>query len=483
MSSQAAGLHYAVRLGVIAKYVGQLGLVLATLTLVPALVALLLGEFDHALAFVPPLLVLLLGWALTHRLPPPSQVQINEGMIVVALLFLLAPLLMCYPLMQMGLSLPDALFEAISAVTTTGITSLPSQQGLPESFLFGRAWMQWYGGLGIVVLSLALLIPPGTVAKGLAVNEAEADNLVGGMRAHARHILLIYLGLTVGALLLNRLANLDGFDSLLLSLSAVSTGGFAPGDDSLATLVWPAQWTVSLGCLAGAIPLTLYYGRGEEQAGNRLQLAALLLFIVVLALLLALRLHLDNGLSWRQAFHHAPLLAISAQTTAGFSSLDPAALSNGSKVLLILAMLAGGGVASTAGGIKLLRLLIAWSALRQFLRRSSLPRHAVLEPSLAGRRLPNEEIHAALLLILLFALLVLLSWLPFVLQGYPPLDALFEVVSACGTVGLSSGLSQSDLPGLLRGILALDMLMGRLEILAWLVLCYPGSWIGRRREV
>lgn len=166
MSSQAAGLHYAVRLGVIAKYVGQLGLVLATLTLVPALVALLLGEFDHALAFVPPLLVLLLGWALTHRLPPPSQVQINEGMIVVALLFLLAPLLMCYPLMQMGLSLPDALFEAISAVTTTGITSLPSQQGLPESFLFGRAWMQWYGGLGIVVLSLALLIPPAPWPRG-----------------------------------------------------------------------------------------------------------------------------------------------------------------------------------------------------------------------------------------------------------------------------------------------------------------------------
>lgn len=79
MSSQAAGLHYAVRLGVIAKYVGQLGLVLATLTLVPALVTLLLGEFDHALAFVPPLLVLLLGWALTHRLPPPARCRSTRG--------------------------------------------------------------------------------------------------------------------------------------------------------------------------------------------------------------------------------------------------------------------------------------------------------------------------------------------------------------------------------------------------------------------
>ncbi len=483
MTGQAGSLHYAVRLGVIAKYVGQLGLVLAALTLVPALVALLLGELGHALAYLPPLLVLLVGWALTRHLPTPSQVQINEGMIIVALLFLLVPLLMSYPLMQMGLSLQSALFESISAITTTGLTSLPSQAGLPDALLFSRAWMQWYGGLGIVVLSLALLVPPGAVAKGLAVNEAETDNLVGSMRAHARHILFIYLGLTLGALLLNRLARLDGFDSLLFSLSAVSTGGFAPHDSSLAELTWPAQWAVSLGCLAGAIPLALYYGRGEEQAGNRLQLVALLLLIALLSLLLALRLHLDCGLGWQQAFHHAPLLAISAQTTAGFSSLEPASLSDGSKALLLLAMLAGGGVGSTAGGVKLLRLLIAWSALRQYLLRSSLPRHAMLEPSLAGRRLADEEIHAALLLILLFGLLVLLSWLPFVLLGYPPLDALFEVISACGTVGLSSGLSQSELPGLLRAILALDMLMGRLEILAWLVLLYPGSWLGHRREV
>lgn len=482
MTSQATGLRYAVRLGVVAKYLGQLGLVLGVLCLLPSLVALLLTDYGHALAYLPIQLLLLLGWRLTRQLPVPAEVQVNEGLIIVALTFLLTPLLLCLPLMQSGLSWSAALFEAISAITTTGLTSLPADAARPAAFLFSRAWMQWYGGLGIVVLSLALVIAPGIQAKGLAVADIESDNLPGNIRGHARRILFIYLLLTGGAVLLNLLAGVSAFDGLLFGLSAVSTGGFAPSDGSLMGLAWPAQWAISLGCLAGAVPLALYGNQGHQEA-NRLQLFCLLALIGSLALLLTYRLHQDMGLSWQQAAHHGPLLALSAQTTAGFNSLAPDDLSNGSKALLILAMLVGGGMASTAGGIKLLRLLIAWQALRHHLIRSALSRHAVLEPTLAGQRLSEEEIQAALLLILLFGALVLCSWLPFLLLGYPPLDALFEVVSASGTVGLSVGLSQAELPGLLRGILALDMLMGRLEILAWLVLLYPGSWFGRRKEV
>jgi trk system potassium uptake protein TrkH len=111
-----------------------------------------------------------------------------------------------------------------------------------------------------------------------------------------------------------------------------------------------------------------------------------------------------------------------------------------------------------------------------------LPKHAVIEPRLAGRRLQDEEIHAALLLIVLFVTVVALSWLPFVAMGYSPLDSLFEVASAIGTAGLSVGLTSETLPALLKGILCVDMLMGRLEIIAWFVMLYPGTWFGRRME-
>jgi len=193
-------------------------------------------------------------------------------------------------------------------------------------------------------------------------------------------------------------------------------------------------------------------------------------------------MRLFAGMAWPQVFHHAPLLAFSAQTTAGFSSIPCSQLDAGSKLVLIFSMLVGGGLGSTAGGFKLLRLLMAASVFRLILLRTCLPKHAVIEPRLAGRRLQEEEIRAALLLILLFVAVVALSWLPFVAMGYNPLDSLFEVVSATGTVGLSAGLTSATLPAPLKGILCVDMLMGRLEIIAWLVMLYPGTWFGRRME-
>jgi len=92
----------------------------------------------------------------------------------------------------------------------------------------------------------------------------------------------------------------------------------------------------------------------------------------------------------------------------------------------------------------------------------------------------ETEIQEALLIILLFVTVILLSWLPFLCMGYSPLDSLFEVVSATGTVGLSAGVVSPEMPIFLKGILCVDMLLGRLEILAWLLLLYPRTWIGRR---
>lgn len=104
------------------------------------------------------------------------------------------------------------------------------------------------------------------------------------------------------------------------------------------------------------------------------------------------------------------------------------------------------------------------------------------EADCLGRRLQHGEVDGSLLLIVLFIIVVLLSWLVFVAMGYAPLDSLFEVVSATGTVGLSVGLSSSTLPPLLKGVLCADMLLGRLEIIAWLVMLFPGTWFGRRME-
>jgi trk system potassium uptake protein TrkH len=326
---------------------------------------------------------------------------------------------------------------------------------------------------------------PGLLAKGLAVTEADTDDLVGGTRAHARRGLKVYAVLTALGIIGSLLVGLRSFDAVLYTFAAVSTGGFAPYDGSLETFGWPAQVWITLLCLAGAMPLTFYHRMLKEKRRLQvdfLQIQAVLIASLVVSLAVGACMRQSAGMAWPQVLHQAPLLAFSAQTTAGFSSMPCGQLDAGSKLVLIFSMLVGGGVGSTAGGFKLLRLLIAASVFRLILLRTCLPKHAVIDPRLAGRRLQNEEILPALLLIVLFVAVVGLSWLPFVAMGYSPLDSLFEVVSATGTVGLSVGLTSATLPALLKGILCVDMLMGRLEIVAWLVMLHPGTWFCRRME-
>ena len=117
-----------------------------------------------------------------------------------------------------------------------------------------------------------------------------------------------------------------------------------------------------------------------------------------------------------------------------------------------------------------------------FLQRASMPRQAVAEASLGRHRLETDEIQNALSIVFVFLASIGISWLIFVGMGHNPLDSLFEVVSAIGTVGLSSGISAPDLHPFLKGVLCADMLLGRLEIIAWIVLFYPRTWIGRRLE-
>ncbi len=176
-------------------------------------------------------------------------------------------------------------------------------------------------------------------------------------------------------------------------------------------------------------------------------------------------------------------MVVSAQTTAGFSSLDTGSLDNVSKLLLIFAMGIGGGVGSTAGGIKLLRLLVLITLIRHLVHIICVPANTVIEQKLGKRTIEPGEARDALVIILLFVGVILLSWLPFVAYGYAPLDALFEVVSATATAGLSTGIATQELPTVLKSVLCVDMFLGRLECVAWLIFFYRRTWIGRKRGI
>jgi trk system potassium uptake protein TrkH len=478
-------LSYAVRPRVVVRYLGDLCLVAGLLSLPPLLFAALSREW----ALLPPLAGQAAalaggGWWMRRR-PAPERIQTNEAVVIASAIFLVSPVVGSLSMMASGLAPLDALFEAISAVTTTGLSTLPGVEGRPRTFLFTRAWMQWYGGLGIVVLSLSIVTAPGVASRRLGT-VAEAEDLPASTRLHARRMLGIYVLLTLAGGLGLWLLGADGFDAGVYALAAVSTGGFAPHDASLAGLERaPLEALVVALAVCGAITLPLYHRarlRGPRALFGDLELRSLLVLGAGLSALLAVLWTFRGGADATQALWHAPLMAFSAQTTAGFSSVPVAGLDSASKLALIVAMSIGGSVGSTAGGIKLFRLLIAIDLVRWTLVRTRLPTRAVAGPRLGAERLEPADVQRALVVIGAFLAAALASWFAFLLAEYPALDALFEVVSALGTVGLSAGIVGPELPAALKGVLCIDMLLGRLEIIAILVLLSPGTWFGRRAD-
>lgn len=483
MSNATAALSHAVRPRVVAKYLGQLALMLALLAIVPLGMSLLLGEvaFTFRYIVVIGLLVVLAGPLV--RLSAPTHIQTNEALSIIALVFLAAPLVMVYPMMGAGISFTDALFEAVSAVTTTGLTVISDVEAKPRTFLFSRAWVQWFGGLGIVVLSVALLMGHHIAARRLA-EPIGSETLLTTTRTHARRMLGIYLVLSGAGIAVVWMLTGDLFDATLNVFTAVSTAGFSPYNDSIAALPdWTSRYAVIGIAFLGAVPLPLYLymQHGDWRRLYRdAELRALAIACLIVGVALTVLLRGDLAMGWGEAARHAFVTGISAQTTTGFSTLEPGRLGDASKLVLIAAMFVGGGLGSTAGGIKLLRLLILLRIVYLVVQRCTLPMHAVVEARLGGRPLEDDDVQRVLMLIILYAVVVLASWLVFLLYGYAPLDALFEVVSATATVGLSTGVTHAALEPLLKGVLCADMLLGRLEIVAFLVLLYPRNWIGSR---
>lgn len=479
-------LNYPVRIPVLAKYLGLLALMLAILTLVPLGAAVLFQDYQIALRYLVIITALIFLWAFSRRMTEPRQIQTNEALTIVALAFVFSPLLMTFPLMGSGLTFVNALFEAISAVTTTGLSMTTDLASQPQTFLFARSWMQWYGGLGIVVLSVAIMMGHHVTSRSLS-EPLGGETLATTTRTHARQMLIVYGSLTVSGIIAVWLVSGNGLLAIHHVLAAVSTGGFSSFDNSLADIDnWYSRFTIIGLSLCGALPLTVYaviFSKNWRTGFRDTELLALIIAILLVSLLLFLSLYIGSAMKLQDALGHAFFLGISAQTTAGFTTLDLNTLDDSAKLGMILSMLIGGGVGSTAGGIKLLRFLILMRLIQVILQRTTMPSQAVHYPRLGGKPLEDTQIQRALILIFLFIAVIVISWFVFLLHGYAPMNALFEIVSATATVGLSTGITADNMPLLLKLVLCMDMLFGRLEIIALLIVLYPANWIGQRKEL
>lgn len=481
-SAVSHALAQPVRYRVLTRYLARVGLVVIILRLLPALVS----GYDRDWHFMFGQLMTLAAlsaicWPLS-RIQAPEGIKDNEVLVITALSFLLSALSGGIPFTREGLTALDAFFEAVSAVTTTGLSTITDIQRHSAGFLFARAWMQWYGGLGVVIFSIALLfLEQGSAARRLAMGEiSDSRDILGNARSHSLNLLVIYSALTLFAVLALLLVGLAPLSAVTHALSGVSTGGFSIYDASLADIdQWGGQWMIVFCGVLGAISLPFYFRfvkNGVNELISNLEIRGLTVLSLIVICLLFFCSETEGADSLMK-LKNAVILGLSAQTTTGFSNVDVAALDDASKLSLIFAMLVGGTMGSTAGGIKVLRLLIVLRLVQFFIERTALPGHAILERRLNGDKLEADEIERVLMLILIFVGAVFCSWLPFLIAGYEPLDALFEVISACSTTGLSVGITGPNLESGLKMVLIFDMLLGRVEFLAFLVLLYPRTWL------
>lgn len=210
------------------------------------IVCLLYGDYKAAAAYLAAVGILSAGGIMAGRLAWKGRIQNNEALVLAAASFLVAPMAAVAPFMMTGMSAVDAVFETISGVTTTGLTMLTDVQTASASLVFGRAWLQWYGGLGIVVFSLVLILRPGTVAKDIADTKDIEDDLLGGVKAFASRALTAYGVMTILGTILLLALGISPITAIHYALAAVSTGGFAPQNNSAAALgSWPAVRSAS----------------------------------------------------------------------------------------------------------------------------------------------------------------------------------------------------------------------------------------------
>lgn len=307
----------------------------------------------------------------------------------------------------------------------------------------------------------------------------EGERIAGSVHASARQLVAIYGLLTAVVCVAFLVVGMPLEDAVLHVLATISTGGFSPHAQSIGHYASnPAVLTVTMvGMLLGATSFSNYQrlSRRSKVDGHHRDPQVYALASIVLvgtSVLLAL-----EGRPW-----HAVFDTVSAVTTTGFSLDDPAGWSPTRKLFTTLWMVIGGSSGSTAGGLKLMRLIVLFKLVQWTFRRSLLPPEAQVPLKYAGTVIESEPLRHLLGFMAVYLLLLLAGGSALVLAGFAPQDALFESASAIGTVGLSSGITDAGLPTWIKLLLSLEMWAGRLEVLPVLVLLYPGAWKLHKRS-
>ncbi|MFO1282346.1 MAG: potassium transporter TrkG [Burkholderiales bacterium] len=418
-----------------------------------------------------------------------GELKVRDGFLVVTLFWAVLGVVGAIPfILGLHLTLTDAIFEAVSGFSTTGATVIVGLDGLPRSILYHRQQIQWLGGMGVVVLALAIL--PVLGIGGMQLYRAEAsgitkdDKLTPRIAHTARALWAIYVGLTVACGIAYWLAGMSAFDAIGHAYATVATAGFSTHDASIAHFSSPAIETICivfmlLGGVNFAIHFLVWRRRNPlayvRDPETRIYVAIFVVATVFVAASLALT---RDDLGGDAALRLSVFQVASVMTSTGFTTVDFAAWPLHLPMTLVLLSFVGGCAGSTAGGIKVVRVvLLAKMGLRQMAVLVHTRSVALIK--LGQRRVPEEVVYAVLGYYALYIVTALALMMGFLAAGLDTVSSLGAVIASINLLGPGLGEVASNFAGVdatVKWLAVFGMLVGRLEVFPLLVLFTPEFW-------
>lgn len=438
--------------------------------LLPLITALVYNESTYLAFIIPSILSLALGYLLKMRSSQDDKLGLKHGMIIAAVAWLWAALIgsLCL-VMGTHIDFLNAFFESMSAWTGSGLSIFTNVEILPKSILFLRSLEQWVGGLGVIIVIIGILIRPGTAAARLYKSEAREEKIKPSITGTVKTIWWIYLFYTVVGILLYIAAGMPIFDAINNTFTNLSTGGMSVKNDNIGAYHSLAIYIITMILMViGGTSFLVHYKALKGRAIDVLRDIQFQTTIIMIALFSILLI-----VGTKFATIDAVFFVISALSCTG-SNIQPVNVMvnwpDYAKIIITACMIIGMSAGSTTGALKLIRIITLVKGIYWEILRIVSPAGSVIPRKISGKAVGDEEIREAGGYLFLYFIFLFASWLVLMQYGYGGINSIFEVASAQGNVGLSTGIVAPTMPPLTEIFLIINMWVGRIEIIPVLVL-------------
>ena len=475
----------------ITRTVGYILWVEGGFLLLPLLVSLGYGDGCWEAFLSAALLCGILG-ALAYLVPVKrGRMQGRDAYAAVALAWMALTLTGTFPYLLSDTipSFVDALFETASGLTTTGATILDSVETMPPSILFWRSETQWMGGMGVLVLFLALMPKLGDGAVYLMRAESPGpikSKLVPKVGSTAKILYCIYVALTVLEMACLRIAGLSWFSAVNHAFTTMATGGFSINNTSLAGSSPAVMWIITVFSFLAGVNFSLLFLAATGKLRTALRSEELRVYttiVVSVTLLICVCLRVQAGVPLGESVTDAAFQTVTIMTTTGFATVDFALWPTFCRMALLVLMFTGGCAGSTSGGMKLSRVLILWKSLVRELKRMVHPNH-VSVITVDGQPVEERVVLSTGAYIMAYMAVLLTGALVVSWDNYGFQESFAASLTCISNVGPGLGIlgpmeNFSILSPLSKLVLSLEMLTGRLELMPMLALMTRGAWSDR----